>query len=58
LELIPEVLFWIDSGGVILTPFDRALHCKSEDLRKYFFQVYGTLQTALVHFFGNLNKKA
>ncbi len=34
------------------------LHCKSEDLRKYFYQVYGTLQIALVHFFGNLNKKS
>jgi hypothetical protein len=34
------------------------LHCKSEDLRKYFAQVYGTLQIALVLFFGNINKKA
>jgi hypothetical protein len=34
------------------------VHCKSEGLRKYFYQVYGTLQIALVHFFGNLNKKA
>jgi hypothetical protein len=34
------------------------LHCKSEGLRKYFDQVYGTLQIALVHFFGNINKKA
>jgi hypothetical protein len=33
-------------------------HCKSEGLRKYFDQVYGTLQIALVHFFGNINKKA
>jgi hypothetical protein len=32
--------------------------CKSEGLRKYFAQVYGTLQIALVHFFGNINKKA
>jgi hypothetical protein len=34
------------------------LHCKSEGLRKYFDQVYGTLQNALVLFFGNINKKA
>ena len=34
------------------------LHCKSEGLRKYFAQVYGTLQIALGHFFGNINKKA
>jgi hypothetical protein len=34
------------------------VHCKSEDLRKYFYQVYGTLQIALVPFFGNINKKA
>jgi hypothetical protein len=34
------------------------LHCKSEVLRKYFSQVYGTLQSPLVHFFGNINKRA
>jgi hypothetical protein len=34
------------------------LHCKSEGLRKYFDQVYGTLQIALVLFFGNIIKKA
>jgi hypothetical protein len=33
-------------------------HCKSEGLRKYFYQAYGTLQIAIVHFFGNINKKA
>ncbi len=42
---------WAPGGG-------KEVHCKSEDLRKYFYQVYGTLQIALVHFFGNLNKKA
>ncbi len=40
------------------TLLNMALHCKSEGLRKYFDQVYGTLQIALVHFFGNINKKA
>jgi hypothetical protein len=34
------------------------MHCKSEGLRKYFDQVYGTLQVAIVPFFGNINKKA
>jgi hypothetical protein len=37
---------------------DSHIHCKSEGFRKYFAQVYGTLQIALVHFFGNINKKA
>ncbi len=36
----------------------RSPHCKSEGLRKYFYQVYDTLQIAMVHFFGNINKKA
>jgi hypothetical protein len=36
----------------------KSLHCKSEGLRKYFDQIYGTLQNALVLFFGNINKKA
>ncbi len=36
----------------------RVLHCKSEGLRKYFDQVYGTLQIALVLFFGSIIKKA
>jgi hypothetical protein len=34
------------------------VHCKSEGLRKYFYQVYGTLQISIVHFCGNINKKA
>ena len=34
------------------------VHCKSEGLRKYFDQVYGTLQIALVHFFRNIYKMA
>jgi hypothetical protein len=36
----------------------NGIHCKSEGLRKYCDQVYGTLQIALVLFFGNINKKA
>ena len=47
-----------DRSAAGVYEYRYSIHCKSEGLRKYFDQVYGTLQIALVHFFGNINKKA
>jgi hypothetical protein len=37
---------------------DKWLHCKSEAFGKHFYQVYGTLQSALVPCPRNIIKKA
>jgi hypothetical protein len=56
--VLPPGEMWIHAVNSTFTAGKSPPHGKSEGLRKYFYQVYGTLQIALVHFFGNLNKKA